>query len=548
MCGYRWSVALESRRYVRRAVGNYCRSRRRLRRMRVWAPVVAVAVVLCGCVGGDLLSLESVTTHTTTTPAAPTSEPVTTTTGAPVTTTTSVPTQGPTATVSYATENPVIGPYVVEVPSPGDGFRIPDYQADPGRCFTPSKPAAAVGFDPGSGRRLWNLPVPFPSLKELVAVDDVVVLPVNVETEWGWQSLVAINSQGTPLWQAYMDIQIRGNPIPAGSQLIVTLFSDGPSAVASIDAHTGVPRWITPLEDPPIWRPPPPVSSDLGLVFVNSGADTIVALDLDSGEVAWTHRPGGRIDDSPVLGAGVLYLVAGDRSTLVALDPATGEALWTSEHPDETHQLGGVLAADDQVILVGGESERTIGDPAEEAWFTIGGFHPDDGSLLWEIEAAEWPVAGESILLIHPIVEDQSGWAIEAIDPLTGLSMWRRGPGGYGWLRSATIGPDLVVLPYLPGRDPPGFTVVNRLTGTTIFSVEAEGELVSPALIDADRVFAALRFVEGKARGRGAVHAVDLSDGSLLWTRRTNPNPRGTPLLIEDTLVVLVAEEPRFCA
>lgn len=422
----------------------------------------------------------------------------------------------------------------------GGGFTIPDYAANPSECFDPSRPAQVAGIDADTGVVLWETPVPYPYDEQLLLGDSLIVMPVP--EGWGRPpGFVALDTTGRPLWEASTEWSLRRMPIAAGHSLIMALTSQGGSAVAALDARTGEPRWFTPVDDAVIWNPLPSVSHTLGLVFVANSDDTVSALEIESGEIAWSRQV-GQMSDGPVLAESGLFVVAD--GYLVSLDPVSGMTLWAATEDDDSTMLHDVLSAGDGTVLVVGEDERTISDP-EVAWFTVSAFDTRDGSKLWEVDAFEWPVAGESTLLIHPTPPGLTGWSVDGIDRATGLRLWRLDNGGYASLRTATLESDTALLSTLTTLS---VVVIDSPTGQVRLRVLIEGEPTAPPLIRPDRILIGTRVSRETGAPTGSIVSVDPADGSIAWSQDRVSPIQGTPMQLGDTIVALVSEDAYFCA
>ena len=110
--------------------------------------------------------------------------------------------------------------------------------------------------------------------------------------------------------------------------------------VAALDAKTGAIAWVAELAEPPARRGLA-VAPDLGFVLVAGAGGTVHALDMATGEPAWTHplaRDAAndmslRITSAPTYADGVLLVAlaggdSGRRGGVAALDARTGTEMW----------------------------------------------------------------------------------------------------------------------------------------------------------------------------------------------------------------------------
>jgi uncharacterized protein (TIGR03382 family) len=194
------------------------------------------------------------------------------------------------------------------------------------------------GLDAKTGAERWRYalaPDVQPTARALFASPTVDGGDVIV----GHQREVAAlaGATGTPLWTA--------DPVPDGfnSQSLAAIGVGGGVSVGTFAMFAGVIAWdrATGRE---LWRhdgpdviavnPSPLVATDT--VYLVSGADDVLALDLATGETRWSTRLdeagfawGNAAAGTPALAHGVL-VVPTLYSALVALDAASGTELWRS--------------------------------------------------------------------------------------------------------------------------------------------------------------------------------------------------------------------------
>ncbi|MFC6727493.1 PQQ-binding-like beta-propeller repeat protein, partial [Natronoarchaeum mannanilyticum] len=137
----------------------------------------------------------------------------------------------------------------------------------------------------------------------------------------------------------------------------VTQFVDDEdrTAIRALDAATLETDWTWYNRGGPALLTPPAIGH--GLCYVST-SDSLVALDAESGDEAWS-LPLGQRPVQPVLGPETLY-VSVDRQ-LVAIDPASGNPEWQTETPG-----AGVVGAGDTLYTMGEEGlfavDRSTGE------------------------------------------------------------------------------------------------------------------------------------------------------------------------------------------
>jgi polyvinyl alcohol dehydrogenase (cytochrome) len=192
-------------------------------------------------------------------------------------------------------------------------------------------------------------------------------------------------------------------------------------SIGAYDLETGVERWrfvTTPNDETSgagvgIWSTPA-VDVERGLLYVGTGnsyapptgplADSILAIDLETGTLAWSTQftnpdvfsagnPGGK--DADVGASPNLWTVegrdlvgAGDKAGVYhALDRDSGEVVWeTTLTPGSVFggEIGSGALVDGRLVVV-----SNVGDPATNSPTNVAkafALDPADGAVLWESE------------------------------------------------------------------------------------------------------------------------------------------------------------------
>lgn len=151
--------------------------------------------------------------------------------------------------------------------------------------------------------------------------------------------LYALATDGTVRWKFLAPKQIFSTPAVAGG---VVYFHARDDHVYAVAAKDGALVWKTPAPHPQdefsifadMNKSSPAVAQ--GRVFVGVGRD-VLALDAQTGRELWRQATGGKVDSSPLVVGGTVYVGSDDRS-LYGLDAATGRAVWT-------YRTGGKVSA-----------------------------------------------------------------------------------------------------------------------------------------------------------------------------------------------------------
>ncbi len=174
------------------------------------------------------------------------------------------------------------------------------------------------------------------------------------------------------------------------------------------------PVWAYSMRDSSRWVPTPVVAN--GLMYVSEGSGRVVAFDVVSGEVAWTHvrRYPDDIGASQAFNRHRGVSLYEDKvfwgtadSYLVALDATTGEQMWEVRTGDYTTGQGHShppLVADGKVVIgFNGGDRRSRGE--------VAAFEAESGDLLWRIYTV--PAPGEP---------GSESWAQSELPPLGGMT------------------------------------------------------------------------------------------------------------------------------
>jgi outer membrane protein assembly factor BamB len=272
------------------------------------------------------------------------------------------------------------------------------------------------------------------------------------------QRVVAVEpATGQRLWDADRD-EGPGGPAAVAGDLVI--FAEGRGSEASISAvrlEDGESAWTTSTRAPALGGP----AVDSGNVLVGTADGRVLSLAADEGTERWMYRATGRVDTSPAVEGGAVYVAAEDLSsgaaTVYALDAGTGREEWRFSPSGPAIGVSSVSVRD-RTAVVG------MGD------FMIHGFDASTGADRWRTRARAAftprlvPAAGDPIVLgdgaghmygvaagsgkvewtfrfpddlfdASPIVAGDSavvgdgGGQVSAIDLRTGLLVWKRTVG-----------------------------------------------------------------------------------------------------------------------
>ncbi len=319
-------------------------------------------------------------------------------------------------------------------------------------------------FELDSGDDRWKVELGdgnFPA--QLMIADGVVVVLSDSSSGQTFEALDP--ATGESLWRRDLSGRSSTGAVEADGLL---LFSDaGEDRVIALDPATGEERWTQAVEGV---SGKAPVLGE-GRVLVDSLTE-LHALDVGSGEVAWSVPTAGDVDSVVILGTavgvvsfgqgpqpgmilelfegrsgspmwsftspnisvppstpatagGVLVMTAPDPSTgdtVVMLDAATGERVWSATPSGGAFGPTTVLASGDVLVAASDESGQTFSDTT--ATLLAGA----TGDVVWEVEVPGTvlvpPTATASSLLLPAETDDGSGGVLVALDPTTGEQLW----------------------------------------------------------------------------------------------------------------------------
>lgn len=228
-----------------------------------------------------------------------------------------------------------------------------------------------------SENKRWQADVPGRGHSSPIVVGDLVVLGTAIESSETQWVIAYDRATGDEVWRT----TVHEGGFPSKRSVHVkatnansTLASDGKTLVT---AHlNGDHIWVTGLDlsGEQLWQtdigafnskfgyaPSPILYKSLAILAAdNAGGGYLVAVDLNSGEVAWRVARGNASSySSPTLallsGKEQVLITGGDR--LASYDPESGKLLWKTECIAEA-TCGTVVVAGDKVLASGGYPDK----------------------------------------------------------------------------------------------------------------------------------------------------------------------------------------------
>ena len=194
------------------------------------------------------------------------------------------------------------------------------------------------------------------------------------------------------------------------------------SNVRSLNAESGKLVWDL-RRDRNYKGPPSDVTAPVfgrDQVFVAFEDGTLVSLNAKDAKVEWKRRLPSRLESSPLLVGGTLY-IGSDRGTLYALDTANGRSRWTYE---ADHTIKASPSFDRGRIYIGDYGG---------AMFAL---RASDGKEIWRANTQDLGPGGEGGFYSSPAVANGRVYAgrddgtVYALDKETGRYSWSHETGG----------------------------------------------------------------------------------------------------------------------
>ena len=350
-----------------------------------------------------------------------------------------------------------------------------------------------------------------------------------------------VPSDGERLWRVSLGDRVRPvNHDDAGSVTVAddTLYVvDGDGGVIAVDAATGERRWRTALSA----AATTPTVAD-GRLFVpvtGDGGQHTVALDAETGDVAWRGPDGDRSLDSPTVAGGVVY--AGRPTGLTALDSQTGERRWRTDWRASTP-----VVVDGTVYVI-----EHLFDAETDRLRAVHTGH-DASSCDSRVRLAtgpghDTPVGPTARATVDPTRPAVGEPTTFDATPSTGGAGLRE----YEW--SFDDGTDVTGVTTTHSFERPGthsvrlsVTDVDGDTDTVVESVDSGvrwTRRLSPPVSSAATVADGTVYVGGATETGGGVVAVDADSGQTVWRRPLDGFVAGGPTVVADTLYAAVGGE-----
>ena len=357
--------------------------------------------------------------------------------------------------------------------------------------------------------------------------------------------LVAVDARsGRVAWSFDAGAEISTSPT-VGRRLVLLTADDG--SVFCLDAATGRVRWRAGTSE--FVGSSPAVAG--GRVFVGGGDGALWAFDLDSGLSLWRRSLAEPVRGTPFLHQDTLWMAAGERY-LAAVRAADGEPLhvfavsgWVSASPIVVAPEGGpdrlVFPTSDGSVhgvplrLISEDlaprppTDRPKARPARVVVEPT--FHDGRPELLWQTALPGHPTAAPALATGHLV--SGVGRHLVALDVTSGEELWRATePAAFSG--APIVAGHRVLAPRRADAGGRGALVaVDLENGKLLWRSEVDDDVTSRPTIWRQRA------ILGTAEGR--LIALRLDDGSVVWDRPTEGAMAGAAVAGGHSFGIVVA-------
>lgn len=204
---------------------------------------------------------------------------------------------------------------------------------DGGRVFalTGREDVSVVAFDAKTGKRLWEASTGKLKGTRYPSASDGRVFFEAPAADGGYEIRAVDAATGKPLWVIPLEGSIDTDVIPANGLLYFGVGKwDGATKVGwrlvALDPATGDLRWEAQLEPSLGGR----LAVDDKQIYIGYGSGQVQARNAITGEPAWTERAGSRLNEAPTA-TGTQVFAGSSDGELVSLDPQAGAQQWSSQ-------------------------------------------------------------------------------------------------------------------------------------------------------------------------------------------------------------------------
>lgn len=287
--------------------------------------------------------------------------------------------------------------FLAEAPVPATAVIAHD------RVFVGSFDKFFYCLDLKSGEVLWKFETAFGVEGPACLVGDLVCFGDSDGIVFGLKQ-----DTGAEVWRYETDDSIVGGlntHVTADGKTLVLVGSDD-FYLHGVDAQTGEQEWA--VETGNYIRGAPSVDTDSGVVIMGGCDEILRLIDANTGSSAKEIEIGAYMANSCAVKDQIAY-VAHYAGEIVAIDLETGERAWTHD-AEGTEFIASPAVTSDRVIIGGRDKKLRCLDRAT-------------GNLLWEFTARR-AIDSSPVVTASAIFTGSDDGRLYAIDPKDGSELW----------------------------------------------------------------------------------------------------------------------------
>jgi outer membrane protein assembly factor BamB len=299
-------------------------------------------------------------------------------------------------------------------------------------------------------REAWSISDVKPVAGPIVGADVLIVVDAD-------RVVTVERATGRLVWEADREAGPAGPGALAGNLVIFSEGKGRDAAISAIRLEDGEPAWSVPTGARSLGGP----AIEGGRVFVGTSDGRVLAFTANEGSRLWEYRATGRVDTSPAVADGLVYVVGEDLSsgaaTMYALDADTGRERWRFSPSGPGVRVSSISVAEGTAFVGLGDFMVHAFDAAAgaERWQTpvrvpfssrlvpavgdrvvlgdlagnLYGLEAGSGELAWMFRVPGDLVLASPILAGDWAVVGDGGGQASAIDLSSGLLVWKRDVG-----------------------------------------------------------------------------------------------------------------------
>lgn len=392
-----------------------------------------------------------------------------------------------------------------------------------------------TALDPADGTVEWVRDIPWSPYGPATWNDGLLLTAGRSINEESYSISALSQSNGTAVWQRFLGREIGpwGQPLAVGSVIVTTR---GPKMVA-LDTTTGVTRWEL------------DVGEGTGLIahgksVLARGEDGLISVDATTGDVQWTVDGGesGMAGPFDVTDSGIALIVHPEDG-LLGIDPDSGDVMWSYRSPDATTLSPEVYLSDEIAVVTDWSGNGEGGH--------VTGVDTTTGSQLWSQPITEH---NERLVIGGDVLIEVSNRLVIALNMSRGEELWRFDGS---WISTVSVPDDGLVMIQDRGSYVSKQSTMHLLdaaTGEVEWSTELDALLTSEVTnIRGNLVLGLAKDDQPVGDGendpadKGAVVALDRTDGSVRWRTEIRDAVTAPPAMIDGRLIATSADVALFC-